>query len=259
MGYWDPPEYFDEAKYPEIDAETDTLIEHLVGAIKEEYKDKIAKESDAYQDLKASYDSLRRELTNKNSDLLAKDGLIETLNKELAKKKMEHPSFKFNIGDTVYFSRVVYNSEKKVFCPRCGGKGRIKLDVKTNNLPADITDPVTYICPDCRNSTGSYLYNKAKHFREYSYYNYYVEKGKVLKIEYVVGENETSTRYFVKSATQTSSYSFAEQDLYETFEQATPAAQCDKELSYIEACNKVGIAPNLINKEASSDVKLTAL
>ena len=259
MGYWDPPEYFDEAKFPEIDAETDTLIEHLVGAIKEEYKDKIAKASDAYQDLKASYDSLRRELTNKNSDLLAKDGLIETLNKELAKKKTEHPSFKFNIGDTVYFSRVVYNSEKKVFCPRCGGKGYITLDVKTNNLPADITDPVTYICPDCRNSTGSYLYNKAKHFREYRYYNYYVEKGKVLKIEYVIGENETSTRYFVKSATQTSPYFFAEQDLYETFEQASPAAQCDKELSYIEACNKVGIAPNLINKEASSDVKLTAL
>ena len=217
MGYWDPPEYFDEAKYPEIDAETDTLIEHLVGAIKEEYKDKIAKESDAYQDLKASYDSLRRELTNKNSDLLAKDGLIETLNKELAKKKTEHPSFKFNIGDTVYFSRVAYNSEKKVFCPRCGGKGYITLDVKTNNLPADITDPVTYICPDCRNSTESYLYNKAKHFREYRYYNYYVEKGKVLKIEYVIGENETSTRYFVKSATQTSPYFFAEQDLYETF------------------------------------------
>ena len=172
MGYWDPPEYFDEAKFPEIDAETDTLIEHLVGAIKEEYKDKIAKESDAYQDLKASYDSLRRELTNKNSDLLAKDGLIETLNKELAKKKTEHPSFKFNIGDTVYFSRVAYNSEKKVFCSRCGGKGCITLDVKTNNLPADITDPVTYICPDCRNSTESYLYNKAKHFREYRYYNY---------------------------------------------------------------------------------------
>ena len=42
MGYWDPPEYFDEAKYPEIDAETDTLIEHLVGAIKEEYKEIIA-------------------------------------------------------------------------------------------------------------------------------------------------------------------------------------------------------------------------
>ena len=102
MGYWDPPEYFDEAKFPEIDAETDTLIEHLVGAIKEEYKDKIAKESDAYQDLKASYDSLRRELTNKNSDLLAKDGLIETLNKELAKKKTEHPSFKFDIGEKVF-------------------------------------------------------------------------------------------------------------------------------------------------------------
>ena len=27
MGYWDPPEYFDEAKFPEIDAETDTLID----------------------------------------------------------------------------------------------------------------------------------------------------------------------------------------------------------------------------------------
>lgn len=259
MGYWDPPEYFDEAKYPEIDAETDTLIEHLVGAIKEEYKDTIAKESDAYKNLKASCENLRGELTKKNSDLLAKDGLIETLNKELAKKKMEHPSFKFNIGDTVYFSAVTYNSEKKVFCPRCGGKGFVTLDVETNNLPEDITDPVTYTCPDCRNSTGSYLYNKAKHFREYSYYSYYVEKGKVLKIEYVIDENKAATRYFVKSATRTSSYSFAEQDLYETFEQATPAAQCDKELSYIEACNKVGIAANLIDKETLSNVKFKAM
>lgn len=259
MGYWDPPEYFDEAKYPEIDAETDTLIEHLVGAIKEEYKDVIAKESDAYQNLKASCENLRGELTKKNSDLLAKDGLIETLNKELAKKKMEHPSFKFNIGDTVYFSAVTYNSEKKVFCPRCGGKGFVTLNAETNNLPEDITDPVTYICPDCRNSTGSYLYNKAKHFREYSYYNYYVEKGKVLKIEYVIDENKAVTRYFVKSATRTSSYSFAEQDLYETFEQAAPAAQCDKELSYIEACNKVGIAANLIDKETLSNVKFKAM
>lgn len=245
MGYFDPPEYFDEAKYPEIDAETDTLIEHLVEAIKEEYKDKIAKESDVYQDLKARYESLRRELTKTSSSLLAKDGLIETLQKELNKKATEHPSFKFNIGDTVYFSTVAYNSEKKVFCPRCGGKGSVTLDAEANNLPTDITDPVTYTCPDCRNSTGSFLYDKAKHFRESSYYNYCVEKGKVLKIEYVIDENKTETRYFVKSATRTSSYSFAEQDLYETYEQATPAAQCNKELSYIEACNKVGIPPNL--------------
>lgn len=41
MSYWDPPEYIEEAKYPEIDAEINTLIEHLAGSIKEEAKDNL--------------------------------------------------------------------------------------------------------------------------------------------------------------------------------------------------------------------------
>lgn len=254
MGYWDPPEYFDQAKYPEIDAETDALIEHLVGAIKEEYKDVIAKESDAYQDLKASYESLRGELTKNRDVLLAKDNLIETLQQELTKKTTEHPSFKFNVGDIVYYSAISYNSEKKVFCPRCGGKGYVTLDTETNNLPADIADPVTYICPNCRNSTGSYLYNKAKNFRECSYYTYYIEKGKIMEIKYTIGEEKNETTYFVKSLTQTSSSSFREQDLYETAEQAKKAVICDTELSYINACHNVGVIPDSTDKEDSSDV-----
>ena len=247
MGYWDPPEYFDEAKFPEIDAETDTLIEHLVGAIKEEYKDKIAKESDAYQDLKASYDSLRRELTNKNSDLLAKDGLIETLNKELAKKKMEHPSFKFDIGETVFYVRAEYNSEKKAHCPRCNGKGYIELDAEKHNLPQDVTEPVKYLCPECKNCTAGFLYRGAKHFKEYSYYSYTVAQGTIAKIDYQVKENgETQTTYYVKNSIMLHEANYVEEDLYDNRDDALKRAQEEAKLSRIKAMTSVGITKDTI-------------
>lgn len=250
MGYWDPPEYFDEAKYPEIDAETDTLIEHLVGAIKEEYKDKIAKESDAYQDLKASYDSLRRELTNKNSDLLAKDGLIKTLNKELAKKKTEHPSFKFDIGETVFYVRAEYNSEKKAHCPRCNGKGYIELDAEKNNLPQDVTEPVKYLCPECKNCTAGFLYRGAKHFKEYSYYSYTVAQGTIAKICYQVKENgETQTTYYVKNSIMLHEANYVEEDLYDNRDDALKRAQVETKLSRIKAMTSVGITKDIILNE----------
>lgn len=250
MGYWDPPEYFDEAKFPEIDAETDTLIEHLVGAIKEEYKDKIAKESDAYQDLKASYDSLRRELTNKKSDLLAKDGLIETLNKELAKKKTEHPSFKFDIGETVFYVRAEYNSEKKAHCPRCNGKGYIELDAEKNNLPQDVTEPVKYLCPECKNCTAGFLYRGAKHFKEYSYYSYTVAQGTIAKIDYQVKENgETQTTYYVKNSIMLHEANYVEEDLYDNRDDALKRAQVETKLSRIKAMTSVGIAKDIILNE----------
>lgn len=250
MGYWDPPEYFDEAKFPEIDAETDTLIEHLVGAIKEEYKDKIAKESDAYQDLKASCDSLRRELTNKNSDLLAKDGLIETLNKELAKKKTEHPSFKFDIGETVFYVRAEYNSEKKAHCPRCNGKGYIELDAEKNNLPQDVTEPVKYLCPECKDCTAGFLYRGAKHFKEYSYYSYTVAQGTIAKIDYQVKENgETQTTYYVKNSIMLHEANYVEEDLYDNRDDALKRAQVETKLSRIKAMTSVGIAKDIILNE----------
>lgn len=256
MGYWDPLEFpeFDEAKYPEIDAETTTLVEHLVEAVKEEYRDKIAKDSDVYQDLKASYESLRRELTKTNSNLLAKDNLIETLQQELTKKTTEHPSFKFNIGDIVYYTRVNYRNEKKVVCPRCNGEGYITLDKEVNNLPDDIADPVRYICPDCRNSTGGILYNKAKHYREKSYYTYEVEKGRVESITYVFdGENNT-TSYKIKSLSFSDNTTLPENKIYESSEKAIEIAKAEKENSYINACLDVGITIDLINKEDSSNV-----
>lgn len=250
MGYWGSPEYFDEAKFPEIDAETDTLIEHLVGAIKEEYKDKIAKESYAYQDLKASCESLRRELTKKNSDLLAKDGLIETLNKELAKKKMEHPSFKFDIGEKVFYVRTQYDSEKKAHCPRCNGKGYIELDAEKNNLPQDITEPVKYLCPECKNCTMGLLYKGAKHFKEYSYYSYTVEQGTIVKITYEVKEGgETRTLYLVKNISMLHEAKYVEEDLYDNRVDALKRAQTEAKLSRIKALTSVGITKDIIINE----------
>ena len=247
MGYWDPPEYFDEAKYPEIDAETDTLIEHLVGAIKEEYKDTIAKESDAYQNLKATCENLRGELTKKNSDLLAKDGLIETLNKELAKKKTEHPSFKFDIGETVFYVRAEYNSEKKARCPRCNGKGYIELDAEKNNLPQDVTEPVKYLCPECKNCTAGFLYRGAKHFKEYSYYSYTVAQGTIVKIYYQVKENgETQTTYYVKNSIMLHEANYVEEDLYYNRDDALKRAQAETKLSRIKAMTSVGITKDTI-------------
>lgn len=249
MGYWDPPEYFDRAKYPEIDAETDTLIEHLVGAIKEEYKDTIAKESFAYQTLKTNYDSLVQQLAKKGGELLSKDNLIETLQEELNKKTTEHPSFKFNVGDIVYFTRVNYRNEKKVFCPRCNGEGYITLDKEANNLPDDITDPVKYICPECRNSSGGILYNKAKHYREKSYYNYDVEKGKIDSITYVFDGENSTTSYKIKSLPFSDNVTLPEDKVYDSFEKAKEIAVAEKENSYVNACIDVGIAIDLINKE----------
>lgn len=249
MGYWDPPEYFDEAKFPEIDAETDTLIEHLVGAIKEEYKDKIAKESDAYQDLKASYDSLRRELTNKNSDLLAKDGLIETLNKELAKKKTEHPSFKFDIGEKVFYVRKEYNSEKKALCPRCNGNGYIELDAEKNNLPRDVTEPVKYLCPECKDCSAGFLYREAKHFKEYSYYSYTVGEGTIVKIAYEVKEGgETRTIYQVKNISMLHEANYVEEDLYDNRDDALKRAQTEAKLSRIKAFTSVGFTKDILDE-----------
>lgn len=249
MGYWDPPEYFDQAKYPEIDAETDTLIEHLVGAIKEEYKDVIAKSSDAYQTIKANCDNLIQQLAKKNAELLSKASLIATLQEELNKKTTEHPSFKFNIGDIVYYTRVNYRSEKKVVCPRCSGEGYITLDKENNNLPDDITDPVKYVCPACRNSTGGILYHGAKHYREKSYYTYDVEKGKIESITYVFdGENNT-TSYKIKSLVHSDNITLPENKIYDSSEKAIDMAKAEKENSYINACIDVGIAINLINKE----------
>ena len=59
-----------------------------------------------------------------------------------------HPSFKFDIGETVFYVRAEYNSEKKAHCPRCNGKGYIELDAEKNNLPQDVTEPVKYLCPE---------------------------------------------------------------------------------------------------------------
>ena len=249
MGYWDPPEYFDGAKYPEIDAETDTLIEHLVEAIKEEYKDVIAKESDAYQNLKATCENLRRELTKKNSDLLAKDGLIETLNKELAKKKTEHPSFKFDIGEKVFYVRKEYNSEKKAHCPRCNGKGYIELDAEKNNLPEDVTEPVKYLCPECKDCSGGFLYKGAKHFKEYSYYSYSVGQGVVVKIAYEVKEGgETRTIYQVKNTSILYEANYVEEDLYDNREDALKRAKVEADLSRAKAFTSVGITKDILNE-----------
>lgn len=250
MGYWDPPEYFDEAKYPEIDAETDTLIEHLVEAIKEEYKDTIAKESDAYQNLKATCENLRGELTKKNSDLLAKDGLIETLNKELAKKKMEHPSFKFDIDEKVFYVHKEYNSEKKALCPRCHGKGYIELDAEKNNLPQDVTEPVKYLCPECKDCSAGFLYRGAKHFREYSYYSYTVGEGTIVEITYGVKEGgETRTIYHVKNISMLHEANYMEEDLYDNRDDALKRAQTEAKLSRIKALTSVGITKDIILNE----------
>lgn len=243
MGYWDPPEYFDEAKYPEIDAETDTLIEHLVGAIKEEYKDKIAKESDAYQILKTSYDNLARQLTKKNAELLSKDGLIETLNKELTKKKTEHPSFKFNVGDLVFYPTINYHNRKQAFCPRCNGKGHIQINTKEAGLPDDIFETINYRCPDCRDSTGGILYNGAKHFRERDYYLYTTERGRVTEIEYHINScGKINVQYKIESALNSANPLLDEDSVFATEEEAKTKAKAMQELKKIQAFTDVGIS-----------------
>lgn len=249
MGYWVPPEYFDEAKFPEIDAETDTLIEHLVGAIKEEYKDKIAKESNAYQVLKANCDNLVQQLAKKGGELLSKDRLIETLNKELTKKKTERPSFKFDIGEKVFYIRTEYNSEKKAHCPRCNGKGYIELDAEKNNLPQDVIEPVKYLCPECKDCAVGFLYRGAKHFREYSYYSYLVEQGTVAKIDYEVKENgETQTFYQVKNIPMLHEAKYVEEDLYDNKEDALKRAKVEADLSRTKAFTSVGITKDIPNE-----------
>ena len=249
MGYWDEPEYFNEAKYPEIDAETDALIEHLVGAIKEEVKDKISKESNAYLSLKQSYDSLNRELTKKNVALTEKNTLIENLEAQLAEKKREHPSFKFDIGEKVFYVRADYNTAKKALCPRCEGKGYIELDIEKNNLPQDITEPVKYLCPECKNCTGGFLYRGAKHFKEQSYYSYSVAQGTVAKIFCQVKENEeTCITYLVKNPSVLYEMNHVEEDLYSNREDALERAKVEANLSRINAFADVGITENVPNE-----------
>ena len=134
-------------------------------------------------------------------------------------------------------------------CPRCNGEGYITLDKERNNLPDDITDPVKYACPDCRNSTYGLLYRGAKHYRERSYYTYDVEKGKIESITYVFdGENNT-TSYKIKSLAHSDNIELPENKVYESYEQAVEMAKAEKENSYINACIEVGIAIDLINKE----------
>lgn len=242
MSYWDPPEYIEEAKYPEIDAEINTLIEHLVGSIKEEAKDNIAKTSDAYADLKASCDSLRKELTKTREALHTRDGMVELLQKELEKKKTEHPAFKYSIGDKVFYIQPDYRNSKKVFCPRCHGKGEISLAEEGCNLPDDLKE-TTASCPECRNSTGGILYYGAKHFKERDCAKFCVATGFIDKIEYTLRSDGTSSSMYIIKTSSDNFYKHFEEDLFENREEANQKAQQKTRLAYIEACKGVGIEP----------------
>lgn len=242
MSYWDSPEYIEEAKYPEIDAEINTLIEHLVDSIKEEAIDNIAKTSDAYQNLKASYENLRRELTKTQGNVVAKENMIKLLQKELEKKKTEHPAFKYNIGDKVFYIQPDYRYNKKVFCPRCHGKGIVSLAEEGCNLPDDLKES-TISCPECRNSTGGILYHGAKHFKERDCTEFYAATGFIDTIEYALKSDGTSSSMYIIKTSSDNFYKHYEEDLFENQEEANQKAKQKTRLVYIEACKGVGIEP----------------
>lgn len=244
MSYWDPPEYIEEAKYPEIDAEINTLIEHLVGSIKEEAKDNIAKTSDAYAALKASCDNLRKELFKTREMLCTKESMVELLQKELEKKNIEHPTFKYNIGDEVFHVYPNYRYSKEVYCPRCGGTGSVSLAKEGCNLPDDLIDS-TITCPECKGCSGGILYSGAKHFRVRDCTTFSAELGTIDEIEFVIKNDGTaSTKYTIKSLDSSNIYfSYFEEELFENREEANQKAKQETRLAYIEACKGVGIEP----------------
>lgn len=249
MGYWGPPAYIgedfiEEAKYPEIDAEINTLIEHLVSSIKEEARDIIARTSDAYTDLKTNYDTLRREMRKAQENLVAKEKLIELLQKKLEKKNIEHPTFKYNIGDKVFHAHPDYRYNKKVYCPRCQGKGVVSLAKEGCNLPDDLVGSVI-TCPECRGSSGGILYGGAKHFKEKNCTTFSAEPCIIDKIEFVINnDGTTSTKYTVRNLNSSDSFfGCFEEDLFENREEAQKKAKQETRLAYIEACKGVGIEP----------------
>lgn len=249
MGYWGPPAYIgedfiEEAKYPEIDAEINTLIEHLVSSIKEEAKDDIAKTSETYAVLKTSCDNLRKELFKTRETLCAKESMIELLQKELEKKNIEHPTFKYNIGDKVFHISPDYRYDKKVYCPRCQGKGAVALIKEGCNLPDDLVDSVI-TCPECKGSSGNILYGGAKHFKERNCTVFSAEPCIIDKIEFVIkNDGTTSTKYTVRNLNSSDSFfGCFEEDLFENREEAQKKAKQETRLAYIEACKGVGIEP----------------
>lgn len=249
MGYWGPPAYIEEdfieeAKYPEIVAEINTLIEHLVSSIKEEAKDDIARTSNAYIDLKTSCDNMRKESFKTREALCAKERMIELLQKELEKKNIEHPTFKYNIGDKVFHVQPNYGYNKKVYCPRCQGKGIVSLAKEGCNLPDDLVNSVI-TCPECKGSTGGILYSGAKHFKERDCTVFSAETGIIDKIEFVIkNDGTTSTKYTVRNLNSSNSFfGRFEEDLFENREDAQKKAKQETRLAYIEACKGVGIEP----------------
>lgn len=184
MGYFDD-EYYEPAHFPELEGEMETLIGHVVNAIKDDAANQIVEKSEQYQQLKMVVKNATEDRWSAIKELKASNEEIERLKGELDKKLNEHPHFKFKVGDKAYVPSFTGDTYS-LTCTKCNGEGKLVFKVHD----ADI-ETATATCPVCGG------YSRDGRERQAHYMKYTAQQADVVAIKYEVDRDGAKTWYTV--------------------------------------------------------------
>lgn len=223
MGYFDD-EYYEPAHFPELEGELETLINHVVGAVKDDVVNQIVEKSEQYQQLKMVVKNATEDRWSAIKALKASNEEIERLKGELDKKLNEHPHFKFKIGDKAYVPCSTGDTYS-LTCTKCNGEGKLVFKVHDSDI-----ETATATCPVC----GGYSRNGRD--RQAYYYKYTAQQADVVAIKYEVDRDGAKTWYTVGG------YWLLEEDVMVTRDECLAICQQKTLDSYNKAAKITGHA-----------------
>ena len=223
MGYFDD-EYYEPAHFPELEVEMETLIDHVVNAIKDDAANQIVERSEQYQQLKMVVKNATEDRWSAIKALKASNEEIERLKGELDKKLNEHPHFKFKVGDKAYVPRSA-GGTYSLTCAKCNGEGKLFFKVHDSDI-----ETATATCPVC----GGYSRNGRD--RQAYYCKYTAQQIDVVEIQYNVGNDGAKTRYMADG------YWWLEEDIMVTRDECLAICQQKTLESYNKAAKITGHA-----------------
>ena len=223
MGYFDD-EYYEPAHFPELEGELETLINHVVGAVKDDAVNQIVENSEQYQQLKQEVKKADEDRWGAIKVLTASKDEIERLKGELDKKLNEHPHFKFKVGDKAYVPCST-GGTYSLTCTKCNGEGKLVFKVHDSDL-----ETATATCPVCGG------YSRDGRERQAYYMKYTAQQADVVAIKYEVDRDGAKTWYMADG------YWWLEEDVMVTRDECLAICQQKTLESYNKAAKTTGHA-----------------
>lgn len=223
MGYFDD-EYYEPAHFPELEWEMETLISHVVNAIKDDAVNQIVEKSEQYQQLKMVVKNATEDRWGAIKALKASNEEMERLKGELDKKLNEHPHFKFKVGDKAYVPSSAGDTYT-LTCAKCNGEGKLVFKVHDSDI-----ETATATCPVCGG------YSRDGRERQAYYFKYTAQQTDIVAIKYNVDIDGAKTWYMAGG------YWWLEEDVMVTRDECLAICQQKMLESYNKAAKITGHA-----------------